>query len=326
MFSTELINAECLQPGNPLPLIIRPVKKDLDLSAWTRDNREFIETSLVEHGAILFRDFAIRTVADFEQFTQAASTTMMEYRERSSPRHEVGDKIYTSTDYPAEQSIFPHNEHSYARVLPRKLFFFCFTPASQNGDTPVADCRRILQRIDAEIRKRFIEKKWMYVRNFGDGFGLPWQTVFQSSDKAVVEEYCRQNLIECEWKDGNRLRTRQVRPAIVPHPFSGEEVWFNHVTFFHASTLEPMIREAMLMEFKEEDLPNHTYYGDGTPIEPSVMDQLRDAYLKELVSFSWQQGDVLLLDNMLTAHARAPYAGPRKILFAMTEPFTRTDI
>lgn len=326
MFTTELIKAECLQAGNLLPLLIRPAAKDLDLIAWTIDNREFIEASLLKHGAILLRDFAVSTVTDFERFSRAASTTMMEYRERSSPRHEVGDKIYTSTDYPAEQSIFPHNEHSYARTLPRKLFFFCATAARLGGETPVADCRRVLQRIDPEIRERFIEKQWMYVRNFGDGFGLSWQTVFQTSDKAVVEEYCRRNLIECEWKDGNRLRTRQVRPAIVQHPLSGEQVWFNHITFFHVSTLEPMIREAMLMEFKEEELPNNTYYGDGSPIESSVLEHLRQAYLQERVSFSWQQGDVLMLDNILTAHARAPFAGPRKILFAMTEPFTRTDI
>jgi alpha-ketoglutarate-dependent taurine dioxygenase len=35
------------------------------------------------------------------------------------------------------------------------------------------------------------------------------------------------------------------------------------------------------------------------------------------ISFRWERGDVLLLDNYLVAHGRNPYEGPRKILVAM---------
>jgi hypothetical protein len=41
------------------------------------------------------------------------------------------------------------------------------------------------------------------------------------------------------------------------------------------------------------------------------------------VSFPWQRGDILMLDNILAAHGRAPYEGPRKILVGMTELFSR---
>jgi alpha-ketoglutarate-dependent taurine dioxygenase len=103
-------------------------------------------------------------------------------------------------------------------------------------------------------------------------------------------------------------------------------VWFNHATFFHISTLSQSVREALLAEFKEEDLPNNTYYGDGTGIEPAVMDELRDAYTQEMVVSPWQEGDIVMLDNMATSHGRMPFAGPRQVLFAMAEPYTRTDI
>jgi alpha-ketoglutarate-dependent taurine dioxygenase len=72
-------------------------------------------------------------------------------------------------------------------------------------------------------------------------------------------------------------------------------------------------------------LPNNSYYGDGSPIEPEVLEHLRRAYAEESISFPWQQGDILLIDNMLTSHARAPYAGERRILVTMADPFTRTD-
>jgi len=82
-----------------------------------------------------------------------------------------------------------------------------------------------------------------------------------------------------------------------------------------------------LEEFGSEDeLPTNTYYGDGEPIESDVLEELRAAYHAETVSFPWQRGDVMLLDNMLVAHGRAPYSGPRKILVGMSEPIDRRDL
>jgi hypothetical protein len=87
--------------------------------------------------------------------------------------------------------------------------------------------------------------------------------------------------------------------------------------------VEEDIREGLLAEFEESDLPANTFYGNGTPIEPEVMEHLREAYRRETVSFPWQKGDLLMLDNMLVAHGRAPYSGPRQILVGMAEPVTR---
>lgn len=320
------VRAECLFEDSLLPLVVRPAAAGVDVAAWAAANRALVEENVLRHGAILFRDFDLAGVGDFEQFTKAVSGEAMEYRERSSPRHEVGERIYTSTDYPADQTIFPHNEHSYSRTIPLKLFFCCVTPAREGGETPIADCRRVLRRISPSVRQRFEERGWMYVRNFGDGCGLPWQTVFGTTDKAAVEDYCRRSLIECEWKSGDRLRTRQVRPAVARHPRSGDKVWFNHLTFFHVTTLDREICEVLLASFAEDDLPNNTFYGDGSPIEQAVLDELRAAYLQELVSFKWHKGDVLLIDNMLTSHARSSFKGPRRVVVAMSDPYTREDI
>jgi len=321
----SLVETEPLRAEGPLPLVVRPAVKGVDLIAWAEAERPFIEEKVLAHGALLFRGFGIDDVDTFERFTAAASGSLIEYKERSSPRSDVGDKVYTSTDYPAEQEIFPHNEHSYSRVFPLKIFLGCLIPAETGGATPLVDCRQLYRRIDPEVRRRFEEKGYMYVRNFGDGFGLPWQTVFQTEDRDVVEAYCVKAGIQCEWKDDSHLRTRQVRPAVARHPKSGEELWFNHLTFFHVSTLAPSIRQSLLAEYAEEDLPNHTYYGDGTPIEPQVIAHLQQTYVDLMIRFEWQKGDVVLVDNMLTAHARDSFSGPRKVVFALAEPITRND-
>jgi hypothetical protein len=81
-----------------------------------------------------------------------------------------------------------------------------------------------------------------------------------------------------------------------------------------------------LSEFKEDELPRNAFYGDGSTIESAVLDEIRDIYNRTAISFPWQKGDILMLDNFLVSHGREPYAGPRKILVAMADLFTNPDI
>jgi alpha-ketoglutarate-dependent taurine dioxygenase len=315
----DLIKLSQLKPGQQLPLVVEPAGPGLDLAKWAAGHREFIQENLLERGGILFRNFGVDTASGLEHTINAVSGESLEYRERSSPRSVVGGNIYTSTDYPADQSIFLHNENSYQRSWPMKIFFSCVVVASSGGETPIADCRKVMARLPKQLVDNFEKKRCMYVRNFGTEFGLSWKSVFQTSNKAEVEAHCRRNGLEAQWLEGDRLRTRAVRSAIVRHPVLEQPLWFNHVTFFHISTLGA-VGEMLLEELGEENLPNNTYYGDGSQIEPEVLELLREAYRAETVSFPWQKGDVLVLDNMLTAHSRSPFKGARKVIVGMSEP------
>lgn len=321
----ELIKTEFLQEDQQLPLVIRPALDGVNLLSWSAGQREFIHAQVLKYGGVLLRGFSVASVDEFERFVSTLSPELLEYRERSSPRSRVNGNIYTSTDYPPDQPIFLHNESSYSHTWPLKIFFHCVTPAQEGGETPLADCRKVFAQIDPAIRERFSQKGVMYVRNFGDGMGLPWQTVFQTEDKTQVEHYCRGAGMRVEWKDGNRLRTYKTGKAILQHPQTQEMTWFNHATFFHVSTLVPSIREELLAAFDEEDLPTNTYYGDGSPIEASVLDELRAIYHAETIAFPWQAGDILMLDNMLTAHGRASFRGSRKVVVGMSQPMNESS-
>ena len=301
-----------------MPLVITPYVDDLNIIEWAKRNQDFIEANLLHNGAILFRNFGVNSVADFEGFAEAICSGLFgDYGDL--PREGVSDKVYGSTPYPSEQAILFHNESSHMHCWPNKIWFFCMKPAQQGGETPIVDCRKVLKLLDTKLRERLEQKQLMYVRNYTDGLDIRWQDFFHTTDKAMVEDYCRQAGMEFEWLSGNGLRTRKVRSAVTKHPKTGEQVFFNQLQLHHISCLEPAVRQSLLTMFGEENLPRNVYYSDGSPIEDSVMTEIEAIYQKAKVSFSWQQGDILMLDNMLTAHGRNPYVGSRKIVVTMGE-------
>jgi amino acid adenylation domain-containing protein len=321
----ELIKMEYLHPDELFPLVAKPAVADVDLADWAKNNRELIEAKLLQHGAILFRGFIGPVVSAFEQFALSICPELFgEYGDL--PREGVSGKVYGSTPYPADQAILFHSESSHLHRWPMKIWFFCVQPAQQGGETPIVDCRKIYQLLDPKLREKFVQKQIMYVRNYTDGLDVSWKDFFKTEDKSVVEEYCRQAGMEFEWKAGNNLRTRKIRPAIAKHRKTGEMVFFNQLPLHHISCLDAATRASLLSVFGEENLPRNVYYGDGTPIEDSVMAQIQAVYAQAAVSFPWQAGDILMLDNMLAAHSRNPFIGSRKIVVAMGEMIPESGI
>jgi alpha-ketoglutarate-dependent taurine dioxygenase len=321
----DLVRMDYLDPEKQFPLVIEPRAAGIDLLAWAGNNREMIECKLLERGAVLFRGFDVDGIYQFEQFARAISGELLDYRERAAARREVASRVYTSTEFPADQSIPLHHEMSYSHNWPTKIWFYCAQPARQGGSTPIADDRKVFNLIDQQIKKRFMKKGVMYVRNYGEGLDLSWQEAFQTEEKSEVEEYCRQAHTQIEWRGSDRLRTRQVRHVTINHPKTGERIWFNHAHMFHLSNLTPEVRNALLSEFRDDEIPRNAFYGDGSRIESSVLDEIRGVYQRSAVIFPWRQGDILMLDNFLASHGREPFAGDRKILVAMAELYTTPD-
>ena len=302
-----------------IPLIIRAQEPTLNLPQWANSNRDKINQLLCTHGAILFRDFDVKSAITFQHFVEGVSGSTLSYTERSSPRDQVEGNIYTSTEQPKEEKIFLHSEQSYNKQFPLKLFFYCAQAAETGGETPIADARDILASIPASVVQEFQQLKYRYSRYFWPMMGMTWQKAFQTDDAIAVEHYCKQNDIEYQWMPDGALKTYQTRATVVSHPDSGDNCWFNHCTFFNVSTLAPQTQEILLGSFAEEELPNNTYYGDGGKISDEVLDILRSAYEDNKKQFTWQTGDVLMLDNLLMTHGRNPFSGDRKVLVAMSQ-------
>jgi len=300
-------------------LLLRPKNPGVDLSGWARANQDALAGALLTHRALVFRGCAPEEERDFKRFVHTV-TTPLDYMYRSTPRTSVGNKVYTATELPPSQHIPVHCENAYQQAWPGKIFFYCKTAAQEGGATPLADVEKATALIDPAVKSRFVEQGVLYVRNYGSGLDLPWETVFQTSERSDVERYCDAAGIEWEWTGPDRLRTRQRRPATARHPQTGQELWFNQAHLFNVGSLDTDTSAAMLSMFSMEDLPRNSYYGGGSPIEAETLRHLHDVYARSTSVFPWRQGDILIADNMLVAHGRQPYKGPRKILVMMGDP------
>jgi alpha-ketoglutarate-dependent taurine dioxygenase len=314
----SLIKTEPVIPGQLFPIMIKPATDNVDLAGWARSNQELIESTLQKHGTILFRDFDLHTTDDFEAVASAACPTLFsEYGDL--PREGKSVNIYTSTPYPPDKWILFHNESSHLHQWPMKQFFFCIQPSPEGGMTPILDTRAVMNKLDPDVVDQFRQKGLRYIRNFCEGIDVSWEQFFHTDDKSKVEEYCKENGIGFQWKPNNGMMIYQNTKGVQKHPKTGEEVFFNQVQLHHVSCLDEATRESMLAIFEREDLPRNVCWGDGSEIDDSIMDHLNEVFMREMVTFDWQAGDLILLDNMLTSHARMPYSGPRRIAVAMGE-------
>jgi alpha-ketoglutarate-dependent taurine dioxygenase len=304
-----------------LPFVITS-NGNRDLASWACSNRSWVDSALQTHGALLFRGFAVAEEGQFADAVRSVSLKPLEYIYRSTPRTQVAPGIYTATEYPAGQKIPLHNENSYQRDWPLRLIFACLTPAASGGETPLASTVRVTQRIDPKIREKAMEKGILYIRNYSEAIDLSWRVVFQTDSAAEVESYCRDHGINCEWINGEWLRTSQVCQAMACHPLTGDWVWFNQAHLFHVSSLSRATRTAMLEMLPEDRLPRSACYGDGEPLEEATLENIRQAFDEEARTFGWQPGDVLLVDNMLVSHGRNPFKGKRRVLAAMSDPYS----
>ena len=155
---------------------------------------------------------------------------------------------------------------------------------------------------------------------------MRWQDFFKTEQREEVERQCLASGMRWEWLGADNLRIAQHCPAIVAHPETGELSFFNQVQLHHTACLEPEVRSNLISLFGPGHLPRNVYYGDGSAIEDAVMQVIGEAYEDCAVRFSWQKGDMVMLDNMLVAHARDPFEGERKICVAMGQMMRREQL
>jgi alpha-ketoglutarate-dependent taurine dioxygenase len=224
--------------------------------------------------------------------------------------------LFTPTAYAPDAKLLWHNENTFLDVFPSRIAFGCSRPADLGGETPLADGTALVRMLDPGILKRFREHGICYVRTYVDGFHRTWKQILRATDRTQAERYCAAHHIAFAWRDST-LTTRSTRPALIQHPRLGCEALIAQPLHWHPRALDDEVRDFLVQSFGPEAIPRNCYYGDGTVIEDSVIDEIKAACQEIEQTFRWRPGDVMLVDNLRQAHARNPYTGQRSLLVAM---------
>lgn len=309
-------------PAVAFPRSFVPEGPGTDAISFVSHNRLSIEAALATCGAVLFRGFDIPDEPAFERTARALSGAL-EARYGDLVKRDSAEFVYDATWYPKDRAILFHNEGSHTPSIPTRQFFFCARAGFDGGETPIVDCRELYRALGPEARHPFEQKGLVYVRNFIRGVDVRWQDFFRTDDRAEVERRCRAQGIEWTWKGDGSLRILTRAPAVVRHPGSDQPSFFNQVLLHHVSCLDAKTATALRSLLEPQDLPRNVCFGDGSPISDELVAEVLRVAVKTAVRFSWQRGDLLLLDNVATAHARSPFEGERQILVAVGDVISR---
>ncbi len=283
-----------------------------------RVDRDAVRSVVAEQGAMRIRGLELRDAAEVEAVFRQLGDLMTE-TEAFAPRTRYAPGVYSATKWPPNQPMCVHHELSYAHEVPSLMLFACLVAPEQGGATPLADGAAVFDALPRDLVERFERQGWLLVRNYNDDIGATVADVFGTNDRGAVERYCRANAIDFEWRDGGGLCTRQRRKAVVRHPMTGRRCWFNQIAFLNEWTLAPDVREYLVDVYGQEGQPFNTRFGNGDPIGPDVVQVINETYEAHTVREPWEAGDLLVVDNIRTAHGREAFEGPREIVVALAD-------
>lgn len=305
--------------GQSFPLVLQcDSTEDLDQATnWLSEHRQDLLALSSDHGAILFRNFPLKSAEDFDRFIAAFDLPNFPYEESLSNAVRVNKtpRVFTANEAPPTVTIYLHHEMAQTPIHPSRLFFFCEQAAQSGGATPICRSDVLWERLAARCPDfaRNCETKGLRYSNVmppandvTSGMGRSWQSTLRTDSKESAEKRLRDLGYSCHWlPDGSLRATTPLLPA-VRKLANGRTSFFNQ-----------LIAAAMGWKDARNDPSKSITFGDGTPLD---RDAVRLATrLGEELSFDipWHSGDVALVDNYVTMHGRRTFTGARKVLASL---------
>jgi alpha-ketoglutarate-dependent taurine dioxygenase len=319
-------------------LIVRPIDPVLAtdtaaVASWFATHKDEIAKVLLDRGALMFRDFAIRSTTDFAAAIDCYPSPPGGYAGGATPREAVQGRVFEATRSPAESTIVLHQEMSYLPRWPYKLAFYCNNAPDTGGETLISSVRRFEQAIDQRLVETIRERGLMTTRNFRNPEeDLPdammrtmhrsWKEAFYTEEPSKAEADIAEMGMAHSWEDDGSLTAHFCHTGFMDHPVNGKRHWFNQLI---SQTFTPQSMGNRWQAYIDHygttrPRPYEVRFGDGGLIPLEDVVALRPVLDAETVAIPYRNGDILLIDNILTFHGRNPFTGHRDVQVALLEP------
>lgn len=146
-----------------------------------------------------------------------------------------------------------------------------------------------------------------------------WDFAFYTDSEKEVEEVCARRHMRPHWHDDGSLTVFNLEDAFVTHPATGERVYRGgvHIAHFYRGSYDNTGQAAELRA--QQKFPSGAYLGDGAELPEHEDAQFRQLVDRFTYSWKWRDGDVMILDNLLTGHGRNPFSGTRATEVALLD-------
>lgn len=293
-----------------------------------------------QNGALLFRGLPLKQAGEFEHVLNLLGYDL--YKNNfggASPRSNVTEKTFVSTEAPPPFIIGLHTEFCYQSTRPGMIAFFCQKPGQKFGETPLFDCARVWNSLSSDLKEKLETHGLLYKRYFPGkksllNFRKTWQDTFQTQNRSEVEAYLLSEGMSFTWDQDGGLSTELHVPAVLVDQAQGKKRL--SITMFNAESLKfnfryfknrynPILRTALEWfvshEYDRENTFLQVLLGDGTPFSKAESEEIQLAAWNNAIAFNWRVGDLLILDNISFAHSRLNVQKPRELIAAMADPY-----
>ncbi len=302
------------------PCIIHCEDKDValdDALNWVTHEANNLLASATDHGAVLLRDFPVKSAEDFDAIVSALNLPNFPYEKSLSNAVRVNrtPRVFSANEAPPEVQIFFHHEMAQTPLYPRWIFFSCEVAAEEGGATPICRSDLLFERLQAD-RPDFVqacEQRGLRYTNVmpsdndaKSGMGRSWKSTLGVNGHSAAEKRLRDLDYTWEWLDGDCLRATTPALPAVAQLDDGRRVFFNQLI-------------AAFRGWKDarNDPSKSIRHGDGSPLDVEAVKHA--VTISEALAFDllWKKGDVVILDNMVSMHARRTFTGTRKVLASL---------
>jgi alpha-ketoglutarate-dependent taurine dioxygenase len=297
----SLVNDVIVSFDSGIAVVTPKTRKDFDfLAEFATSEKERLIALVQRSGAVILRGFEVFTGEQYSKLTGGClGLTSTLSGKNGTVKASLMNAIYAWSKRPSRgagvfdlppadlQMQGPHNEVGWRSRRPRFISLWCEEPPFKAGETALFDMAAAYDNLDDELRGYFDNFASEYPA-FGEKFAEDSVLIHPTTQRrCLVLWYYQSPLADhavIAYRDTDHYQHSTIKDTV---PFVA----------IHSSLCHIFCNGAKRIKLSNElsvRLMRHVY---------------RAAYYIE-----WEKGDVVLVDNITTAHARMPCVPPRKIV------------